>query len=74
MAQVIPFPTPRAAAFAPAQLPAFATDRDEALFNVRSARAERDSSTPAERRHHIAQIKLRWWERELATIAPSRGG
>jgi hypothetical protein len=50
----------------------FASPYDEAIFHIRSLRAERNATTPAERQHHVAIIALKWWEGELARIVASR--
>jgi hypothetical protein len=51
---------------------AFASQYDETVFHIRHLRAERDGSNPAFRRYHIAQIKLDWWQGELAQIVAGR--
>jgi hypothetical protein len=51
---------------------AFASRYDEAVFHIRNLRAERNGSNPAFRRYHMAQIKLDWWQGELARIVAGR--
>jgi len=68
MAQIIAFPQHRVTRVLTDTLPAGASPYEEAIFHVRSLRAQRDATTPAERKHHIALIGLEWWEGELARI------
>ncbi len=72
MGQIIPFPVHRDTQVFTESLPAGATPYEEAIYQVRSIRAERDRHTPAERKHHVAKIKLQWWEGRLAEIVTER--
>jgi hypothetical protein len=65
---IIPFPAHRTTRVFTDVLPEDATAKEEAIFHVRRARAQRDASDPATRRHHAAAIMLDWWERELARL------
>jgi hypothetical protein len=72
MAEIIPFPVHRTTRVFPDRLPADSTPYEEAIYQVRTIRAERYRYTPAERQHHVAIIKLDWWEGELARIVAAR--
>ena len=72
MAQIIAFPQHRTTRVLTDTVPAGASPYEEAIFHVRSLRAQRDATTPAELKHHTALIGLNWWEGELSKIVAGR--
>ena len=68
MGNVIQFPQHRATRVTAGALPADATEREEAIFHVRTLRAERSVLDPTQRVWHVKGFMLDWWEQRLAEV------